>query len=253
MNSNSIDKINLETVFVCYGKLNPETIFGYRYVIIESFFYTQKEIQQFKEHNENVFAYLSLGEVNVYSKFYEKLKPLTIGTNENWNSFLLNLQAKETIAVLTEAIDEFILMGYSGVFFDNLDNFGIFGQQTNQRCNLLAFIENMNSRYPNHLFIQNAGLEFIDSTHKLVDAIVFESVASQYDFESKSYHLCSQKEFDIRQKEINEIGHKYQIPVLVIEYADSYEDYNEIKKRLYQNKLNFFVGNIDLQTIPNYN
>lgn len=252
MNSNSTGKIKHETVFVCYGNVNPSSVVGYKYVILEPFFYNQKEIQQFKESNENIFAYLSLGEINVYSKFYEKLKSLTIGRNKNWNSLLLNLETKETIAVLTEAIDEFIELGYSGIFFDNLDNFGIYGQQTNQKLKLLEFIKNMNSKYPNHMFIQNAGLEFIDLTYKFVDAILFESVASQYDFENKSYHLRSEKEFKIRQEKINEIGDKYNIPVLVVEYANSYDDYNEIIKRLYLNKLHFFVGNIDLQTIPNY-
>ena len=252
MNSNFTGKIKHETVFVCYGNVNPSSVVGYKYVILEPFFYNQKEIQQFKESNENIFAYLSLGEINVYSKFYEKLKSLTIGRNKNWNSLLLNLETKETIAVLTEAIDEFIELGYSGIFFDNLDNFGIYGQQTNQKLKLLEFIKNMNSKYPNHMFIQNAGLEFIDLTYKFVDAILFESVASQYDFGNKSYHLRSEKEFKIRQEKINEIGDKYNIPVLVVEYANSYDDYNEIIKRLYLNKLHFFVGNIDLQTIPNY-
>lgn len=253
MNCDYVDKIKLETVFVCYGKLNPSAIFGYKYVIIEPYFYTEKEIERFNENNENVFAYLSLGEVNVYSKSYEKLKTLTIGVNENWNSFLLNLETKETINILTEQIDEFIRMGYSGVFFDNLDNFGIYGQQTNQQHKLLEFIKNVNSKYPNHMFIQNAGLEFIDSTHKLVDAILFESVASQYNFENKSYHLRSEIEFEIRQKRIKEIADKYKIPILVVEYANSDENYNEIKKRLFPIMLNFFVGKIDLQTVPNYN
>lgn len=253
MNDNAIDKIKNEKVFVCYGKLDPNTINGYKYVIVESSFYTREAIQQFKNNNENVFAYLSLGEVNAYSKFFEKLKPLTIGRNENWNSFLLDLETEETIAVLTKAIDEFIELGYSGVFFDNLDNFGIYGQQTNQKHKLLEFIKKISLKYPNHMFIQNAGLEFIDETHKQVDAILFESVVSQYDFENKRYQLRSEEEFKMRQEKINEIDEKYKLPVLVVEYADSFENYNEITKRLNADTLDFFVGNIDLQTIPNFN
>lgn len=253
MNSNSKHKTKQESVFVCYGKLNPSVIVGYKYVIIESFFYTQKEIQQFKNNNKNVLAYLSLGEVNVYSKFYEKLKPLTIGRNENWNSFLLDLESTETITVLTKVIDEFIGLGYSGIFFDNLDNFGIYGQQTNQKYKVLEFIKNMNSKYPNHMLIQNSGLEFIDETHKWVDGVLFESVASQYDFKNKKCHLRSEEEFRVRQQKINEISEKYKMAVLMVEYADSYENYNKIIKRLNPYRLEIFVGNINLQTLPNFN
>ncbi len=253
MTSIPIDIKNQETLFICYGKLNPKSVVGYKYVILESSFYTSVEIQQFKENNETVFAYLSLGEVNQYSKLYDRLELTFIGKNDNWNSFLLNLDLEITTTILAESIDEYIKLGYHGIFFDNLDNFGIHGKQTAQKNSLLAFIKNMKSQYPNHLFIQNAGFEFIDFTYPLVDAVLVESVASYFDFTTTTYQLRSEEEFKVRLDTLNMIHNQYKIPVLLVEYANSLERYNCIQDRLEPSEMPYFVGTIDLQTKPNFN
>ena len=253
MTSIPIDIKNQETLFICYGKLNPKSVVGYKYVILESSFYTSVEIQQFKENNETIFAYLSLGEVNQYSKLYDRLKSTFIGKNDNWNSFLLNLDLEITTTILAESIDEYIKLGYHGIFFDNLDNFGIHGKQTAQKNSLLAFIKNMKSQYPNHLFIQNAGLEFIDFTYPLVDAVLVESVASHFDFSTSTYQLRSEEEFKVRLDTLDMIHNQYEIPVLLVEYANSQERYNCIQDRLEPSEMPYFVGTIDLQTKPNFN
>jgi hypothetical protein len=247
------DVINQESVFVCYGKLNPTTIFGYKYVILEAFFYSELDIQEFKKNNELVFAYISLGEINSYSKWYKELKPFTVGMNQNWKSLLLNLENHETITVLKNEIKTLIQKGYSGVFFDNLDNFGAYGQQTNQQQYLIQFIKEISQNYPKHQFIQNSGLEFIASTHKYVAAILLESMASSYDFDKCEYQIKSQNEFIVNQEKIKTLTEHYKIPVLVVDYADSKEKYTAIKKKLQHCDVSFFVGKIDLQTIPNFN
>ena len=253
MTNTTIDTQKQESVFICYGKLNPNSVMGYQYVIVEAGFYNSIQVQGFKNNNDAVFAYLSLGEVNTYSKIYERLKMTFVGKNDNWDSFLLNLDLEKTKTVLSETIDEFIKLGYNGIFFDNLDNFGIHGKQTAQKNSLIAFIKNMKSKYPNHLFIQNAGLEFIDLTYPLIDAVLVESVASCFDFENKTYHLRSEEDFDFRLNQINTIRNQYKTPVLVVEYANSQTRYDSIAERLLPTAIPFFVGAIDLQTQPNFN
>ena len=62
------------SVLVCYGRLEPETIKGYKYVILESQYYNIYEIQIIKSQNEKVVAYISLGEVNANSQYFNHLK-----------------------------------------------------------------------------------------------------------------------------------------------------------------------------------
>ena len=52
MTSIPIDIKNQETLFICYGKLNPKSVVGYKYVILESFFYNPSDIHEFKKNNE---------------------------------------------------------------------------------------------------------------------------------------------------------------------------------------------------------
>jgi uncharacterized protein (TIGR01370 family) len=253
MNNTTIDTQKQESVFVCYGKINPKNVDGYKYLILESSFYTNAEIQKFKENNEHVFAYLSLGEMNKYSKHYDSLKSTFIGENDNWNSFLLNLELEKTTAILTESIEEYIQLGFNGVFFDNLDNFGIHGKQTTQKNNLLDFIQQMKLQYPHILFIQNAGLEFIDFTSPFIEAVLVESVASNFDFNSSTYELRLEEEFKSRLNQLNTIHNLYNVTILFVEYANTQEKYNAIQKRLKPSEIPFFVGTIDLQTKPNFN
>jgi len=253
MTNTTIDTKNQEDLFICYGKLNPKSVVGYKYVIVEPAFYTPFQIQEFQKNNETVFAYLSLGEVNKFSSIYDQLATSFIGKNENWDSFLLNLELETTTTALAESIEEYIKLGYNGIFFDNLDNFGIHGKQTAQKNSVLAFMKNMKSQYPNHLFIQNAGLEFIDFTYSLVDAVVVESVASHFDFSTSTYRLRPEEAFQTQLNKLKSIRNQYKIPVLLVEYANSQEKYNSIQDRLDPSGMPYFVGTIDLQTKPNFN
>ena len=116
-------------VLICYGKMNPELIKGYKYVIVESKHYFASNIRVLKSKNEKVLSYISLGEVNANATHYLELKKHTLGKNEIWNSYYLDLNSKKTIETLMHIIDETFANGYDGLFLDNFDNFTIHGPQ----------------------------------------------------------------------------------------------------------------------------
>lgn len=253
MNRMPIETKNQESLFICYGKLNPKTVVGYHYVILESSFYKTSEIQEFKENNKKVFAYLSLGEVNKFVPFFNEFERCFVGKNNHWNSYLLDLSNQKTISVLTKVVRECINLGFDGIFFDNLDNFGEFGTQKNQKNQLIGFINTIKLNFPMVSIIQNSGLEFVHHTHKQTDAILTESVFSSYDFEKQTYILRSEDEYKQRLQTISDTQKQYKIPFLIVEYANSKSNYFKIKELLNTTKIPFFIGNIDLQTIPSFN
>ena len=65
-------------VLICYGKMNPELIKGYKYVIVESKHYFASNIRVLKSKNEKVLSYISLGEVNANATHYLELKKHSI-------------------------------------------------------------------------------------------------------------------------------------------------------------------------------
>jgi uncharacterized protein (TIGR01370 family) len=240
------------TVLVCYGKLNAEAIKGYGYVILEAKHYTAKEVKQIKNQNEKVFAYMSLGEVNAHAPHYNALKNYTLGKNEIWNSYYLNLKAEKTSTVLMDIIDKTLAKGYDGMFLDNIDNFTIFGPQKDQRKELVTLLRNIKEKYPKNLFIQNAALDLIPETSAYVDAVAIESVASLYDFKTKKYGLRDNKQFEDTMTRLKNITSTYKVPVILIEYADTKKLQNKILDKIKPSDFQYFIGNINLQHLPKF-
>ncbi|WP_313807779.1 endo alpha-1,4 polygalactosaminidase [Flavobacterium sp.] len=239
-------------VFFCYGKLNPLDVKGYSYVVLESKNYAIPDVKKFKKLNGKVLAYISLGEVNSQAKYYNKLKDSVLGKNENWDSYYLNLKRNETKETLFSIIDEILADGYDGLFLDNIDNFCTFGFQASQKEELIQFISDLNTKYPNHIFIQNAGLEIIDKTSDFVDALVVESVASNFTFDDKKYKLRLQSEYDSYIRRLHQIRRKHKLTLILVEYADTKTLHDEIVKRIQRTGFMYFIGSIDLQGFPQF-
>jgi len=241
------------TVLFCYGKTNPAQIKGYKYVIVESKHYTAKEVRALKSQNEKVFAYISLGEINETSIHFKDFKKHTLGKNDIWNSHYLDLTSKKTKTLVVEMVDEIFTHGYDGLFLDNIDNFTSFGPQKEQKEKVIELIQMIKEKYPKKMFIQNAGLEMAEETSKYVDVIAVESVASSYSFKDKKYSLRDKKDFESYMERIHTISNTYSIPFLLVEYADSKALVDQIEKRIDSSKFDYFIGNINLQTVPQFN
>ena len=100
--------------------------------------------------------------------------------------------------------------------------------------------------------MQNAGLEVLEETHHFIDAVAVESIASNYDFDKNNYRLRDKKTFKSRLNLVKSNAKAYQLPIIAIEYANSTVLKTKIEKRLKTSKLSLFIGQIDLQKIPNW-
>jgi uncharacterized protein (TIGR01370 family) len=244
--------VNKSTVLVCYGKLDATKIKGYNYVILEEKHFKKEEITIIKKNNKNVLAYISLGEVNSNASHYNLLKDNTLGKNTNWNSHYLDLKSDKTTLVLMRLIKKNLDKGFDGLFLDNIDNYSSFGPQKNQRKELIELIKKIKKQYPNHLLIQNSGAELIEDTNKYVDAILFESVATNFSFKDNVYKLREIKEYTAYLDRLKAIHSKYKLPVILVEYADNQKLYTEVINRLATTNFEYFIGKIDLQSIPSF-
>jgi hypothetical protein len=241
------------SVLVCYGRLEPELVKGYDCVIVEQENYTAAEVRVLKAQNQKVLAYISLGEVNENAKHYASLKEQTLGKNGIWNSYYLDLQSKKTVDVLIKHIGEAIDQGYDGFFLDNFDNFGPWGKQSAQKANLVALLKKIHEKYPHYTFLQNAGLDLVPDTAPYIDGIVVESIATDYSFADKKYKLRSEPDFDQRAARLTAINQTYKLPVTLIEYADTTILRDAAEKRIKRLGFDYFIGQINLQTIPQFN
>lgn len=241
-----------EAVLVCYGKLKPETINGYRYVILESHHYLESNVRVFKSQNKQVFAYFSLGEVNENAPHYNALKEHTLGKNTIWNSHYLDLKNPVTRNIILEVTDSIFKKGFDGIFMDNFDNYTQFGPQNDQREGIITLLKELKAKYPNKLFLQNAGLELVPETHSYICGVAFESVASDYQFDTQIYQLRKETQYNERYASIKQMQSKWNVPVICIEYADTKNLKESIQKRMDSTDFDYFIGKIDLQTLPKF-
>ena len=240
------------TILFCYGKLNVELIKGYNFVILESKHYNASEISKIKKHNKKVLAYISLGEVNSNASHYKLLKNNLLGKNENWDSHYLDLKSKKTVSTLLSIIDKTLTFGYDGLFLDNIDNFTTFGYQKNQKKELVDFLKKLDSKYPNSFFMQNAGVQIIKETAPYVDGITVESVATNYTFADNKYKLRDKVAFQKYIEELKYIEKKYNLPIILVEYADTQSLFKAVQKRVLKTNFEYFIGKLDLQSIPKF-
>jgi uncharacterized protein (TIGR01370 family) len=238
---------------VCYGRLDPTSVKGYKLVILEAAHYKKDEIRLMRQNNDHVLAYISLGEVNEAAPHYKALKESTLGKNQTWNSHYLDLSKPATHEVLMGLLQKGFDNGFDGFFIDNLDNFGSFGPQKEQRHEFLDFLSKIRSKWPEKYFVQNAGIEMIDQTAGLMNGVIVESVATDYNFTHKMYRLRQpEKAFAQYADKLRQLKEQHNIPVMLIEYAHSEKLKNQVQARLEPYRLDYFIANIDLQTLPKF-
>lgn len=247
------DDMKKSTVLFCYGKTNPIAVKDYKYVVLESKHYNSNEVKILRSQNDKVFAYISLGEINESSIHFSDLKKQTIGKNDIWNSHYIDLRSKKANTILIEMVDQIFAYGYDGLFLDNIDNFTIHGPQKDQADELINLISAIKEKYPKKAFIQNAGLDLVERTSPYIDLIAIESIATDYSFKDKKCNLREKAMFEANLSRINTLSATYSIPLILIEYADSKELAALVKKRVEPTGYDFFIGTIDLQTIPKFN
>jgi len=240
-------------VLICYAKLNPELIKGYKTLIVEPKHYLPSNIRVFKKQNEEIYAYISFGEVNTNADHYTKLAQYTTGKNEQWDSHYLNLKSPQTVKVLLDLVARIFASGYDGIFMDNIDNFTQYGTQKNQQDAVIQLIKKIKATYPTKKLMQNAGLELVPETAPYISSVAIESVASHYDFENQKYQLSDEERYTNLKSAVVAMQNKSKKNVLLIEYADKPELKNTILERVADIDCSLFIGTIDLQQQPELN
>ena len=239
-----------DQVLFTYGDFYPAEVSGYEILVIESAHFDSDDIAVLKQNNRTVLGYISLGEVNEAAAHFPEIKDFTLGRNEIWNSHILDIENEETRKSLMAIFDYNIGKGLDGMFLDNIDNYTEFGPTPGKKEALLDFLRVLNVVYPNIYLMQNAGVSIIKDTHPYINSVAKESVASNFDFQNSKYQLRNEETFVQLLNELKEVYEEYEVPIVLIEYADTPKLKKEIMQRLEQISWPVFIGKIDLQGIP---
>lgn len=241
--TSKIDK----SLFVCYGKLDPSTIRGYDLVVLESAQFNANDIRVFKENNEKVLAYVSLTEVNENSFLFDALKPYCFGKNTVWGSKFINITDKRARQIVLKHIDRIEQKGFDGLFMDNLDNVSIWGKLKEKEEDLILLLRSIRHEYPRFYLCQNSGLSLDEEVLQISDAVVVESLVTNYDFQNNKYTLRENQAKKEILSNIRAIQRIVDKPIYILEYADDSKMRTTVTKELLRYGFPFYITQINLQ------
>ncbi|WP_430907196.1 endo alpha-1,4 polygalactosaminidase [Maribacter sp. 2-571] len=239
-------------LFIAYGKLDPEEIKGYDLLIVEPQHYTEAAIRDFKKYNKRVLGYLSLTEVHPSSESFQALRPFLIEENVHWGSRYINISDSNAQQILLQRAASILEQGFDGLFLDNLDNVSVWGRLTDKKGVLLQMVQSLNENHPNAFLAQNSGLFLADELRERTDAIIMESVVTEYRFDTKAYGFRKAAEKKRLVAAIKKAVSKGDRPVYLIEYADTAQMRNKVERELQRIGFPFFIANISLQDVPQF-
>ncbi len=135
------------------------------------------------------FAYLSLGEISNNRPYFNTVKKyhLLEGKNEEWGSYHIKISNKRwEQLLLNEVIPPIVKSGYNGLFLDTVDS--LLARKI-PSSEIVALIKVIKKRYPNLKLMLNRGFEIADMVP--IDALLYESTISSYDFNNQTFSLFS--------------------------------------------------------------
>lgn len=254
-NSTSSVKENrpLEPFAVSYERIENRSAIGqkYRLLIVESSHYSKADTDSLQTLTNQVLAYVSLGEVDPGRWYYPLLEERGfLGTNEHWDSRYLNLADSVTRSILLDkVVPNIMIKGYDGLFLDTIDDVAPHTERAHLQPYMLQLIQEIRRRYPDAFIVQNAGLFLLEETQGLVNAVLLEDIATNYDFETGRYFLRNEEEYQDQLRTIDKYRSMTNLPFLIVDFAVSDSLRSRAINRLEKLPYAYFINNIELNDI----
>jgi endo-alpha-1,4-polygalactosaminidase (GH114 family) len=194
---------SIKNFVVYYSVLSPEDIpliSAYDLAIIHPFSATDDVLSRLKASGTLLYAYVSAVEIEKYDDFKNSLMIEDAYLYDNGEKFFKSefscyggdILSKSYQNILLRIIkDRIIDKGYSGVFFDTLDDIECLQDHDNVKAQTegyIAFFKELKSKYPKLSIIQNRGFSLFEQGSSLyTDALLFEDLNFQ-EASTKEYY-----------------------------------------------------------------
>jgi uncharacterized protein (TIGR01370 family) len=175
--------------------------------------------------NTQVFAYVSVGEVERERPYAKELPPEWLpGRNEAWNSVVIDQTQPEWSRFLIDRVMTPLWnAGYRGFFLDTLDSFHLIAKTDEERAKqiagLTANIRAIRKAFPDAKLIFNRGFEILPELNREAYAVAVESIYQGWDAKSRQYREVTEQDRNWILDQIKRIRDEYQLPVIAIDYV----------------------------------
>jgi len=213
-----------KSVLVYYGDDLSWSMAGIHEYIIVQPEHIATDTHGFETYSDQVYAYVSLGEVEPGQSYAKQVKPeWFLGKNREWKSQIMDLTNESyRTFILEKVITPLYEKGFRHFFFDTLDSYqipikdGIKRQR--QAEALTALIHEIHHRYPQSRLILNRGFEILEEVKNDITAVLFESY--YYGLDKKlSYTQVSDSDREWLEKKL-EPAKKAHLDIIAVDYLD---------------------------------
>lgn len=219
-----------------YGFGRANELAQFDIAIVEPAGHTQESIQKIKSLGALTIAYLSVIEVPPWSEDLKNLplcdflhieeKPYI---NQKYGNYWIDLRSPRWAEMLFERVRVLLdVLGYDGLFMDTVGYVESDHLSGRLRTKLIKaatnFIRELRKRFPDHLLIQNCGLETLfQKTAGYLDGVCWENPPFNQ-FTSKTWAAKV-----IRNLEIKKAAHGLQVFLLVEENDPCARDFHLVE------------------------
>lgn len=206
-----------------YGSPFPQELRIYDAVIVEAD-HTDFALVPVSLQNK-LYAYTSLGEVGP-AKPYASSVPATakLARNPAWSSDVMDQTSPVWRAFFLEKIIAPLWQrGFRGIFIDTLDSYQLAAispqAKAAQEAGMVETIRQIHTQFPGIHIILNRGFEILPQVHDWVTAVTVESLFQGWNNVTHTYVPVTEPDRQWLLTQLNQITTRYQLPVIVIDYA----------------------------------
>jgi len=182
----------------------------------------KNEVVELNNYGVITIGYVSLTTVGCWEPWAKNVSDdMVVGSYVEWGEKIVNAcDYRWEKILLNHAIPYVLGKGFKGVFLDNLDMVDNYPFMKN--C-VIGLIRSIREKYPNIIIVVNRGYTIVEDIAPYVDAVLFESFGTYYDFSKKQYLKWSGGDYvwmvNVAEK-LRKLSRKYGIIVLALGYAD---------------------------------
>jgi uncharacterized protein (TIGR01370 family) len=179
-----------------------------------------------KDGVHELFAYVSLGEVQSSRPYYKQLPSGSLrNLNAAWGSRVIDQTApgwREFF--LSSIIEPLWRQGWRSFFLDTLDSYQLFAktdaERAAQTAAMVDILRELKRRHPDAKLMLNRGFELLPEIAPLTYAVAAESLYRGYDAGRKAYRTVPDEDRAWLLGQMETVRDRYHLPVIAIDYVD---------------------------------
>lgn len=174
----------IQSFAVYYGtnRAFSDLLVNFDLAIVQPNTVSSRQLQSLKAEGVRVVAYLSVGEAE--GSLIGLPKDWVLGTNPNWGSRFMDAGQPGWRDQVYRWARDILDIGFDGLFLDTVDTVDVFPQT---RPGMVELIRGLRQRFPTAVIVQNRGFAVLPQTAELLDAVMFESFSTDYNFKTQTY------------------------------------------------------------------